>query len=454
MKPGKLVIRSLLVLTLILFLGGSFELRGASVQGQLEHPTCRPTAFQRFVSRLKNAKEFKRRFQIISQIAQTDESTVFLALDTQLQVRVVIKRARRRKRARNEFALLNKVRDTNPDRIDLYLRPVAIRGKEVVLELHPQTLEDRMDKKQNPEPILIDQAFDIANDLAMAIQGAHKAGISYGDLKPSNVLMNSRDRAVLSDFAGATTLGKKKRPFGTPLYYYDPERRAGQRMAERNDLIPLSRVIGTLVMGRSLDNLKNWDPEVLFGIYLDAYQFSEGLRARAVLLQGSPLTTRRRLNARDQVIEKIDPRWEILSSMGHDSPFRTDEEVLEALSKTAEYGTDVNRWYREYFGPMIIEHLPPEEAALRILRAPLEEGKRFLNGTLGLSERKIFEILVQMKRLLEISIKLDPSVRIVGQPPVFSRGLAKMALKRFGTFLEAHGERSDGAEPRAATSEK
>ncbi|MFN2612836.1 MAG: serine/threonine-protein kinase [Solirubrobacterales bacterium] len=91
-------------------------------------------------------------------------------------------------------------------------------------------------------------AAAIAGELLGALEHIHSAGVVHRDVKPANVLLDTRGRSRLTDFgiaqsAGASRLTEAGKVIGT-LSYMAPEVRAGKTADQRSDLYSCGVVIG------------------------------------------------------------------------------------------------------------------------------------------------------------------------------------------------------------------
>ena len=95
----------------------------------------------------------------------------------------------------------------------------------------------------------------ILNQIAGALDHAHSRGIVHRDVKPSNVMLDAQDRAVLMDF-GLVRAGEGFGPtrssmvIGTPEYMA-PEQVLGQAIDRRTDIYALGVVIYEMLSGKT-----------------------------------------------------------------------------------------------------------------------------------------------------------------------------------------------------------
>ncbi len=99
-------------------------------------------------------------------------------------------------------------------------------------------------KERLKEPLSLQEAARIIEELADALDEVHARGVLHRDIKPSNVLFNAAGRALLSDF-GMATLGEGMHPLlkvglTTPLpTYMSYEQAMGLILDRRTDVYSL-----------------------------------------------------------------------------------------------------------------------------------------------------------------------------------------------------------------------
>jgi serine/threonine protein kinase len=113
------------------------------------------------------------------------------------------------------------------------------------------TLADRL----AGQPLPLSQVRSIISQLGDALDYAHSRGVVHRDVKPSNVLMDERGNALLSDF-GIAKLVEGTQHFtqtggivGTPAYMA-PEQGLGLKVDRRCDIYALGIILYQLVTGR------------------------------------------------------------------------------------------------------------------------------------------------------------------------------------------------------------
>jgi non-specific serine/threonine protein kinase len=111
-----------------------------------------------------------------------------------------------------------------------------------------ETLDDRL--RRGPLPL--DEALDVALQVAEGLRCAHEAGIVHCDVKPSNLIRSAVGEIKILDFGvarlGAGTDGGRAR--GGTVAYMSPEQARGEPVDARTDLWSLGVVLYEMLTGR------------------------------------------------------------------------------------------------------------------------------------------------------------------------------------------------------------
>jgi serine/threonine-protein kinase len=101
-----------------------------------------------------------------------------------------------------------------------------------------------------------ERAFNIALQIAQALEYIHQHGVVHRDLKPENIMVDAADRIKLIDFGIAANVGSKRLTFakfsqtmGTPDYI-SPEQVKGKRGDGRSDIYALGVMLYEMLTGK------------------------------------------------------------------------------------------------------------------------------------------------------------------------------------------------------------
>ncbi len=102
--------------------------------------------------------------------------------------------------------------------------------------------------------ISLDQAVDLAKDIAEGLREAHEHGVIHRDIKPSNIILDSKGQPKLVDFGLAQIQGRSKltetgSTMGT-LEYMSPEQAEGKTLDDRSDLFSLGIILYEMIAAR------------------------------------------------------------------------------------------------------------------------------------------------------------------------------------------------------------
>jgi eukaryotic-like serine/threonine-protein kinase len=128
------------------------------------------------------------------------------------------------------------------------------RGGEIFISMalvEGPTLADKVRER----PLPVEEALDIAAQIAAGLQEAHSQGVVHRDIKPRNILINRQGLVKITDFGLAQVAGRSKLTqsgvtLGTPLYM-SPEQIEGRLTDRRSDIWSLGVVLYEMVTQRT-----------------------------------------------------------------------------------------------------------------------------------------------------------------------------------------------------------
>jgi serine/threonine protein kinase/Flp pilus assembly protein TadD len=110
-------------------------------------------------------------------------------------------------------------------------------------------------RKVSRAPLSLDEAVDIAIQMARGLAEAHARTVMHRDIKPSNVIITPQNVAKIVDFglARATTTTVSTQTMGTSgtIGYMSPEQTLGKVVDQRTDIWALGLVFAEMVTGRN-----------------------------------------------------------------------------------------------------------------------------------------------------------------------------------------------------------
>jgi eukaryotic-like serine/threonine-protein kinase len=197
------------------------------------------------------------RFRIDGLLGIGGMGVVYRAHDLSLDIAVAIKLLRpelARKpeafdRFRNELLLARQVSSPHVVRI----HDIARHGERWLISMDyidGESLEHRLERQG---PLAPDAAVALMRGLLAGLSAAHQCGVIHRDLKPANILFDRNDRAYITDFGvarslGATGVTQTGLIIGTPEYL-SPEQARGDTLDGRSDLYTVGLILYEALSG-------------------------------------------------------------------------------------------------------------------------------------------------------------------------------------------------------------
>ena len=202
-------------------------------------------------------------FEIMEIIGRGGMGVVYLAHDTRLDRSVAIKSipaelqasSNTQMRFKREAKLLASL--SHPNIAVIHDIIEEEKSGYLILEYVPgETLSERIAR----EPLKLQDALSISQQIAEAVSAAHKKGVIHRDLKPGNIKIMPDGRVKVLDFGLAkapanegkpveTTVTQPGRVMGTPAYM-SPEQARGKDTDHRTDIWSFGCIMYQMLTGR------------------------------------------------------------------------------------------------------------------------------------------------------------------------------------------------------------
>ncbi|MFQ5641217.1 MAG: protein kinase [bacterium] len=199
-------------------------------------------------------------YKILQKLGEGGMGEVYLAEDTQLDRKVVLKflpphdtldpeiRARFKHEAK-AIAALN-----HPNIITIYEIAEHEGQFYIAMEyVEGESLREIMDSNLT-KLLKFSKVLDYASQICEGLQAAHQADIVHRDIKPANILLEKSGRVKIVDFGLAklknvTRLTKESSTMGT-LSYMSPEQIQGAEVDQRSDIFSFGVVLYEMITGQ------------------------------------------------------------------------------------------------------------------------------------------------------------------------------------------------------------
>jgi serine/threonine protein kinase len=141
---------------------------------------------------------------------------------------------------------------------------------------------DTLDKKIKEKPLPIDEAIDIAHQIAEGLAKAHEKEIVHRDIKPANIMLTTDGVVKILDFGLAklsslTKLTRESTTLGT-VSYMSPEQAKGEDVDYRTDIWSLAIIVYEMLAGM-LPFKGEYESAVIYSIVNDMQEPITSLRS-------------------------------------------------------------------------------------------------------------------------------------------------------------------------------
>jgi serine/threonine protein kinase len=113
---------------------------------------------------------------------------------------------------------------------------------------------ESLDKRIESGPLKLEDALDIAQQIAKGLEAAHNKGVVHRDIKPQNIMVADDGHVTIMDFGlaqltQASLLTRPDQTMGT-TFYMSPEQTEGSGTDHRTDIWALGVVIYEMITGQ------------------------------------------------------------------------------------------------------------------------------------------------------------------------------------------------------------
>ena len=196
-------------------------------------------------------------YKILEKLGKGGMGEVYLAEDTELDRKIALKFLppqydedaeikTRFKREAKAAAALN-----HPNIITIY-EVGEFEGKTyIAMEyVEGESLKECLSRQE----LSLEKSIEIAIEVCKGLSEAHQAGIVHRDIKPDNILINSKEQVKIADFGlakvkGVSRLTKAESTLGT-VSYMSPEQTRGEDVDQRSDIFSFGAVLYEMITAR------------------------------------------------------------------------------------------------------------------------------------------------------------------------------------------------------------
>lgn len=203
------------------------------------------------------AVEVQDRYHLLGLLGEGGFGQVYEAWDALLCRRIAVKRLKARPAGDRPDRLVREARFGASLKHACFVKVHSVEGdgplQSIIMELVQGVTLSQLTRQH---ALGVALALDIVRQVAEAMEEAHAARLIHGDIKPSNLMLDTSGRARILDFGQACHAGLP----GVGQFGYDeasgtvaylaPERLWGERPSEQSDVYSLGAVLYELIVGK------------------------------------------------------------------------------------------------------------------------------------------------------------------------------------------------------------
>ena len=203
------------------------------------------------------APDFIPGYTIRALIGDSEKAAVYLATSARLGHNIALKVSKTirddaagRQFLEREYTAVAAIKD--PAVVQIHDYGVHTGHEFIAMEYLPRgDLKSRMHQRLTEE-----EALRFVEQIALALQIVHNAGLLHRDLKPANVMLREDGNIALIDFGlaraldGSTTNSTRTGVLRGSPYYMSPEQALGEQLDVRSDFYSLGVILFEMLTGR------------------------------------------------------------------------------------------------------------------------------------------------------------------------------------------------------------
>jgi serine/threonine protein kinase/tetratricopeptide (TPR) repeat protein len=275
-------------------------------------------------------------------------------------------------------------------------------------------------------PLKLDQALEIAIQVAEGLQEAHDMGIVHRDIKSANIMVTSKGQAKIMDFglaklAGRMEITKTGTTMGTAAYM-SPEQARGEPVDHRTDIWSLGVVLYEMLSGQ-LPFKSEYEQAVVYSILNEEPEPIKNLRPsvpieleRLIAKTLAKSTDERYQHINDVLVDLRKLRKELESNISKEQPSTKKPQPSIAVLPFTNLSADKEQ---EYFCDGMAEEI--------INALTHVEGLRVVARTSAFSFRGKEIDIREIGKKLNVGTLLEGSVRKAGNRLRISAQLVNVA---------------------------